>query len=80
MKTFVTIGGPFLLSPEKGARTSVYLATSPEVEGISGKYFDKCKAVASNQESYDTQVAKRLWDVSEQMTQLGVPAAVAQAR
>jgi NAD(P)-dependent dehydrogenase (short-subunit alcohol dehydrogenase family) len=71
MRAAVTLGGPFLLSPEKGARTSVYLVTSPEVEGVSGKYFDKCKAVASNKESYDTQVARRLWDISEQMTREG---------
>jgi NAD(P)-dependent dehydrogenase (short-subunit alcohol dehydrogenase family) len=79
-KTFISMGGPFLLSPEKGARTSVYLATSPEVEGVSGKYFDKSKAVASSQESYDTQVARRLWDVSNQMTRQGTPAVAAQAQ
>jgi len=75
MKAFVSLFGPFLLSPEKGARTSVYLATSPEVEGVTGKYFEKCKAVSSNKESYDTDVARRLWDASEQLTRQGARAA-----
>ncbi len=69
LKALITLGGPLLLSAEKGARTSVYLATSPEVEGVTGKYFDKRKAVPSKKESYDGGVAQRLWQVSEQMTQ-----------
>src|SRR5512140_3630369 len=52
-----------LLSPEEGAQTSIYLATSPEVEGVSGKYFAKCKAVPSSPASYDTAAAQRLWQV-----------------
>jgi NAD(P)-dependent dehydrogenase (short-subunit alcohol dehydrogenase family) len=67
-RALITIAGPFMLSPEKGARTSVYLATSPEVEGVTGKYFDKCKVVSSNKQSYDTGVAARLWDISEKLT------------
>ncbi len=54
-----------LPSPEEGAQTSIYLATSPEVEGVSGKYFVKCKAVPSSPASYDTATASRLWQVSE---------------
>ncbi len=57
-------------SPEKGAETSIYLAASPEVEGISGKYFSDCKAVQSSPESYDVQVAQRLWEVSLELTGL----------
>ena len=52
------------LSPEEGARTSIYLASSPEVEGISGKYFTKEQAVQSDPASYDEKTAHRLWDVS----------------
>jgi len=67
-RALITLAGPFMLSPEKGARTSIYLATSPEVEGVTGKYFDKCKAASSNKQSYDTGVAQKLWDVSEKLT------------
>ena len=62
------IARPFYVSPEKGAETSIHLASSPEVEGVSGKYFVKCKAVASTPLSYDEPTAGRLWDVSEQLT------------
>jgi NAD(P)-dependent dehydrogenase (short-subunit alcohol dehydrogenase family) len=51
---------PFLRTPEEGARTQVYLASSPEVEGISGAYFVDCKPAKSSPESYDTSVARRL--------------------
>jgi NAD(P)-dependent dehydrogenase (short-subunit alcohol dehydrogenase family) len=60
----------FMLSPEEGAKTSVYLASSPEVEGVTGKYFEKCKPKRSSPESYDEAVAARLWDLSERMTGL----------
>ncbi|MGC9393860.1 MAG: SDR family oxidoreductase [Anaerolineae bacterium] len=62
---------PFFLSPEQGAQTGIYLATSPEVEGVTGKYFVKCKAVSSSPTSYDTAAARRLWEVSEKYTNLG---------
>jgi NAD(P)-dependent dehydrogenase (short-subunit alcohol dehydrogenase family) len=53
-----------LISPEEGAQTGIYLATSPEVTGVTGKYFVKCKAVPSSPASYDTATADRLWQVS----------------
>ncbi len=56
---------------EKGASTAVYLASSPEVEGVSGKYFANCKPAKSSELSYDEDTANRLWDVSEQLTGLG---------
>jgi retinol dehydrogenase 14 len=59
---------PFFLSPEKGAQTSLYLASSPDVEKVSGKYFIKKTAVASSPESYDEETARRLWGISEQLT------------
>ena len=55
------------LTPEKGAQTSIYLATSPEVEGITGKYFSNRKVAASTKASYDTAAAARLWDLSLDM-------------
>jgi NAD(P)-dependent dehydrogenase (short-subunit alcohol dehydrogenase family) len=60
----------FALSPEKGAETSIYLASSPEVAGVSGKYFTKKEPVSSSPASYDQEAAKRLWDISAEMTGL----------
>ena len=60
----------FATTPEKGAETSVYLASSPEVEGITGKYFANKKPVASSKASYDKETAKQLWSVSEKLTGL----------
>jgi NAD(P)-dependent dehydrogenase (short-subunit alcohol dehydrogenase family) len=54
------------LTNEQGARTSIYLASSPEVEGVSGKYFHcNMKERRSSAESRDENVAKKLWEVSE---------------
>jgi NAD(P)-dependent dehydrogenase (short-subunit alcohol dehydrogenase family) len=60
------------LSPEQGAQTSIFLATSSEVEGVTGKYFVKQKVIPSSPASYDTATAGRLWQVSAKMT--GLPA------
>ncbi len=60
----------FFISPEKGAETSLYLATAPEVEQVTGKYFIKKREARSAKASYDEQVAQRLWQISEEMTQL----------
>jgi NAD(P)-dependent dehydrogenase (short-subunit alcohol dehydrogenase family) len=60
----VRLAHPFMMSPEKGADTVVYLASSPDVAGVTGKYFTKRKVVESSKESMDEQAAKRLWDVS----------------
>lgn len=54
-------------SPEKGARTSVFLALSPEVEGVSGKYFVGCKARATSRLARDEQLASRLWRESARL-------------
>jgi NAD(P)-dependent dehydrogenase (short-subunit alcohol dehydrogenase family) len=54
-------------SPEQGARTSLYLASAPELEGVTGRYFVNCKPAASSTASHDEQAAKRLWDVSAEM-------------
>jgi NAD(P)-dependent dehydrogenase (short-subunit alcohol dehydrogenase family) len=55
------------ISEDEGAKTSVYLASSPEVAGVNGKYFDKCKAVQSSAVSYDENVARELWRLSERL-------------
>ena len=58
------------LTPEQGASTAIYLASSPEVEGVTGKYFVREREVASDPVSYDESAAKRLWELSEEMTGL----------
>ena len=62
---------PFFRTPESGAATSIYLASSPQVEGISGKYFSNCKETRSSKGSYDAAAARRLWEVSEELTGIG---------
>jgi retinol dehydrogenase-14 len=61
---------PLMISPEKGAETSIYLASSPEVEGLSGRYFVKKAETRSSDESYDERIARRLWEVSAELTNL----------
>ncbi|MEJ2011944.1 MAG: SDR family oxidoreductase [Anaerolineales bacterium] len=57
-------------SPAEGAETVIYLATSPEVEEISGSYFIDCEQVKSSPASYDEEAARRLWDRSLDLTGL----------
>jgi NAD(P)-dependent dehydrogenase (short-subunit alcohol dehydrogenase family) len=59
---------PLLLTTTKGARTSVYLASSPEVEGVTGEYFVRCKVATPSRRARDDDSAKRLWDLSEDLT------------
>jgi len=56
------------LTPEQGANTIVYLASSPDVEGVTGKYFVRERERKSDPVSYDESAARRLWEVSEEMT------------
>lgn len=60
----VAVMRPFMRSPQKGAETAVYLASSPEVEGVTGRYFANRKAKESHTASYDTKLTARLWRVS----------------
>jgi len=55
------------LTPEQGAQTSVYLASSPEVENVSGKYWEKSTVVRSDRAAYDKATWTRLWEVSDTM-------------
>ena len=58
---------PILISPEKGAETTLYLATSEEVNGITGKYFARKKPARSNPSSYNKSLRDQLWDKSLEM-------------
>jgi NAD(P)-dependent dehydrogenase (short-subunit alcohol dehydrogenase family) len=57
----------FIMSEAEGARTSLYVATSPELEGVTGRYFDKQKEARPGKASRDMDAAKRLWEVSEDL-------------
>ena len=57
------------LTPEEGADNSIYLASSPEIEGTTGKYFVKREAVESSPLSYNEKIAKRLWEISHSLTE-----------
>ena len=61
---------PLMKSPEKGAETSIYLASSPEMEGLSGRYFVNKDEARSSDVSYDERLARRLWEVSADLTNL----------
>ena len=58
---------PFFLSTEQGARTSIFLAADPSVEGRSGEYFIKCKPVQPKPWACDDNAAQRLWELSEKL-------------
>ncbi len=63
----ITLIKPFILTPEQGARTSVYLATDPEVEGVTGQYFVRCRARTPSPAARDEAAATLLWSVSEDL-------------
>lgn len=71
-----TLAKPFAISPERGARTSIYLASSPDVATATGEYFINRSVAKSSAASYDREAQQRLWDVSEELTGLraGAPA------
>ena len=56
---------PFFGSAETGARTSLFLASSPDVADVSGRYFAKCKEKQPSAAAQDDASARRLWSVSE---------------
>lgn len=70
MRAAMVVSRPFSVSTEKGARTSVYLATSPEVAETTGKYFANCRPIQSSPASYDRDAARRLWEVSARIVGL----------
>jgi NAD(P)-dependent dehydrogenase (short-subunit alcohol dehydrogenase family) len=60
----------FRISNEEGARTSIYLTSSPKVRGVTGRYFVRCKEHRSSRQSYDLESAARMWQISAEMTGL----------
>ena len=67
IKGYIRLTG---LTPEQGAKLLIYLAASSEVEGVSGAYFSRGKAMRSSALTYDKEIAGRLWQLSEEITGL----------
>ena len=65
------MAGPFMLTPEKGARTQIWLASSPDVAGVSGKYFAKCREKKPSARALDEATQRRLWDATSEILGLG---------
>lgn len=68
---FKLIAKLFAISPEDGAKTSIYLALSPEVEGKTGGYYANSKLAKAQKTAYDPDVQERLWEVSKKLTGIG---------
>ena len=66
-KTITGLLKPFFLTPEEGARTAVFLATDESVKDITGEYFYKCKIAKSSKRSKDMELAKKLYEFSEDL-------------
>jgi NAD(P)-dependent dehydrogenase (short-subunit alcohol dehydrogenase family) len=74
MALFFRTFKPFMRSPEQGADTLIWLASSLEVEGVSGKYFSDRKEIEAKEIAYDPDARRRLWEISEELTGLKVVA------
>ncbi len=60
----------FMASTWKGAETPIFLASSPDIEAVTGNYFDRKSPKKSSEESYKKQIAERLWDMSAELVGL----------
>jgi NAD(P)-dependent dehydrogenase (short-subunit alcohol dehydrogenase family) len=67
----VKIAKNFMITPEQGAQTIIYLASSPDVEGKTGFYWDKCKISTPTKAAQNDADAKRLWDISAKISGVG---------
>jgi NAD(P)-dependent dehydrogenase (short-subunit alcohol dehydrogenase family) len=70
MAVMIGVARLFMKTPAQGAATPVYLASSPEVEGVTGRYYANRKPQTSSRASCDTRAAARLWQVSAALTGL----------
>jgi NAD(P)-dependent dehydrogenase (short-subunit alcohol dehydrogenase family) len=66
----IRIAKRFALSPQAGAKTLVYLASAPEIDGAPGDYFDQCRPVAPSRQAQDSSAAERLWAESAKLAGL----------
>ncbi len=67
IKVLLWLARPFMISAEKGAQTSIYLATQPKLDKKSGQYFVKQKVVKTNSTANDAEARNRLWEISEEL-------------
>ena len=70
VRLYQLLGGA--IDVEKGADTSIYLASSPDVDRLTGRYFVERRDTPSSDVSYDEDAARRLWDISVEMVQTGL--------
>ena len=70
MRLMLPVVRPFMKTPEEGARTSIHLASAPEVEGVTGQYFANAEPKQSSKASHDTAAAARLWEASTRLVGL----------
>ncbi|KAG8328149.1 hypothetical protein J6590_000806 [Homalodisca vitripennis] len=66
----LTLMRPYTMTEEQGAQTTIHLAVSDEVQGVSGKYFSNCKEVSPAKETLDVGLAKKFWEASVDVVQL----------
>lgn len=69
VKVLLWLARPFMITAEKGAQTSIYLATEPKMDKQSGQYFIKKKVVAPSAIANDVQARNKLWDISEKLVE-----------
>ncbi len=74
MALFFRAAKPFMRTPEQGADTLIWLASSPEVEGVSGKYFSDREEIEAQEIANDPEARRTLWEMSEELTGLKVTA------
>jgi NAD(P)-dependent dehydrogenase (short-subunit alcohol dehydrogenase family) len=72
VRLFLPLLRIWAISPEEGAKTSIYLASSPDVKGVSGKYFYNKHPTSSSKFSYNAAAARKLWDISAELTGIHV--------
>ena len=71
LKAGVALFRPFMISAKKAAETPIYLASSPEVQNVTGKYFQKKMVKEPPKEATDLEAASRLWEISEKLVRKG---------
>ena len=67
-KTVTRLLKPFFQTPEQGARTAIFLASDDSVSDVTGEYFYKCRIAKSSKRSKDMELAKKLFEFSEELT------------
>lgn len=69
--TLFNLARPFFISPEKGARTSLFLASESQVSQVTGRYFKNCSEAKPSSLAFNDSMAKNLWETSRRITGMG---------